>query len=128
MEHGKSSLGVASIAIVGLLVAARILLPGNDAQEARSANARGGTVTVSTDWADPPRRAPIQVSASGPSRDMRAILSREAMSQNRTSGFVPVADAATATPVGKPAYEASAGGDPIGRLIRDLEKGRDGRG
>ncbi|GBU16935.1 hypothetical protein AOPFMNJM_4249 [Methylobacterium jeotgali] len=128
MEHYKSTLAVTSTAVVGLLLAARILHPGNYEREPRGPKAGGDTVTVSTDWADPPRRAPITVAAKGPSPGVRAILAPQAMTPDPTAGFVPIAETVSAKSLMKPARKASTGDDPIGRLIRDLDKGRDGQG
>lgn len=121
MEHYRSTLATTAIAVIGLLVAAHVLHPGN--YERPDRRARVVTVAIeapspATIWSDPPTK----LYSSEPAmlmRDSQALLAQRPM--------VPLQPGARTSPllpgklVPRARHEEAAKGDPIGDLIRNLD-------
>ncbi|MCJ2050704.1 hypothetical protein [Methylobacterium sp. J-070] len=121
MEHYRSTLASTAIAVIGLLVAAHALHPGNYEQSDR----RSRVVTVAieapsppTIWSNPPRK----LHSSEPAMlmaDSQALLAhRPTVALQSGVRMLPTLSGRLVPPA---SHGNAAEGDPIGDLIRNLD-------
>lgn len=125
MEHYRSTLATTAIAAFGLLAAAHVLHPGNDERPERTVRVvmvANETAAGPTIWADPPRR----LHGSEPAAlmaDSGALLARRpTMPLPPGVGTLPRLSSTLIHPA---AQSGTADGDPIGDLIRNLDRDQD---
>jgi hypothetical protein len=122
MEHYRSTLATTAIAVSGLLVVAHVLHPGNYARSDR--RARVVTVAIeatspSTIWTDPATK----LHSSEP-----AMLIADSQALLADHPTIPMQPGARTSPalssklMPTPRLENAAKGDPIGDLIRNLDR------
>jgi hypothetical protein len=121
MEHYRSTLSTAAIAIFGLVAAAHVLHPGNYEPTGRQARVVAITREVSstpTIWTDPPHRLHASEPAALVADSSALLAHRPTIALPPGTRTFPRLPGALVPPV---AERQPVDGDPIGALIHNLD-------
>jgi hypothetical protein len=126
MEPYRSTLATTAIAVLGLFVAAHVLHPGNYEKASRTARVVAVTVeaaSVPRVWTDPPHKL-LGTEPAALMADSDTLLAHHlTMAPPPGARTLPRVSSTLAPPADK---GRDADGDPIGDLIRGLDRDRNG--